>query len=176
MESKGKVNMMALQMKEQRAAEHDLRRHARTRLRSKWTQSQHVLDDARADVLKRLEALERAVEALNDDPPVLGNNSEIWSKETPPFSPGDYRDIDRIVGRFGQQANDSDADPVALREDVSKLKDLTICLGRWLMDRLTSTADALAKALGVALAAKLVGLYEAMVEVCQAVANWIGLL
>ena len=44
------------------------------------------------------------------------------------------------------------------------------------MDRLNSAADALAKALGVALAAKLVGLYEAMVEVCQAVANWIGLL
>ena len=133
-------------------------------------------DDARADVLRRLEALERAVETLNDDPPVLGNNSKIWTKETPPFSPGDYRDIDRIARRFGQQANDSDADPEALREDVSKLKDLTIRLGRWLMDRLTSTADALAKALGVALAAKLVGLYEAMVEVCQAVANWIGLL
>ena len=61
-------------------------------------------------------------------------------------------------------------------EDVSKLKDLTIRLGRWLMDRLTAMADALAKALGVAPAAKLVGLYEAMVKVCQAVANWIGLL
>ena len=130
--------------------------------------------DARAAVLERIEALERAVEALNENPPVLGNNREPWTNEPPPFSPAEYRDIERIIAHIRDQANTSGADPEG--PSVSKLKELAITLGRWLMDRLTSAADALAKTLGVALAAKLIGLYEAMVELYQAVANWMGLL
>lgn len=70
--------------------------------------------------------------------------------------------------------NASSADLAALNKDISRFKELTIRFVRWLMDRLTAAAAALAKAPGAALAAKFVGLYEAMVEVCQAVANWIG--
>ncbi len=132
--------------------------------------------DARTAVLARIEALERAVEALNENPPVLGNNREPWTNEPPPFSLGEYRDIDRIMARIREQANASSADPAGPSEEVSKLRELAITLGQWLKDRLTSGADALAKTLGVALAAKVIGLYEAMVELWQAVANWVGQL
>ena len=131
---------------------------------------------SREDVLERLGALEERLVALEDNPPVAGSNTSPWTTETPPFTPDEYLRIGKLVKSVRFQAELEEPDQALLDEETSQLKGLAIRLGHWLQNRLDAGADAFMKTIGKALAVVLIGLYEELVLVCQAVVHWITLL
>lgn len=131
---------------------------------------------ARQDVLERIDALEGRLASLEDNPPVEGSNVQPWTAEPPPFSTDEYLRIEQILKSIQAQAGANEQDPSSLDEEASGLKNLAIRLGQWLRDRRDAFADGFMKAAGVAVLAKLTGLYEELVLLCQAVFHWITLL
>lgn len=131
---------------------------------------------ARQDVLERIDALEGRLASLEDNPPVEGSNVQPWTAEPPPFSTDEYLRIEQILKSIQAQAGANEPDQSSLDEEASRLKNLAIGLGQWLRERRDAFADGFMKAAGVAVLAKLTGLYEGLVLLCQAVFHWITLL
>ena len=131
---------------------------------------------ARTNVIERVDALDRRLRALEDNPPVVGSNKTPWTMEAPPFSPEQYLSIEQRVASILVEAKASQPDPSSLDEDVSQLKRLAIALGRWLKDGIDEGRDAFFKVIGGGLGVALLGLYEELVGVCQAVLNWVATL
>lgn len=109
-------------------------------------------------------------------PPVVGSNKTPWTKETAPFSPEQYLSIKQPAATILAEAKASQPDPSSLDEDVSQLKALAISLGRWLKDGIDGGRDAFFKVLGGGLGLAVLGLYEDLVKVCEAVLHWIATL
>lgn len=128
---------------------------------------------SRQNVLERVEALEQRLASLEGNPPVVGSNESPWATERPPFSTDDYSSIVRAAEHIRRQGEAVEPDQDLLNEEASQLKALAVSLGHWLRDRLTAGADAFMKVIGAAAAAALLGLYEELVHVCQAVVHWI---
>ena len=131
---------------------------------------------ARQDVLERVGALEERLAVLEDNPPVVGSNVSPWTTEPPPFSTDEYLRIEQILKSIQAQAGSNEPDQSSLDVEASRLKKLAIELGQWLKDRRDAFADGFMKAAGVATLAALAGLYEELVQLCQAVFHWITVL
>ena len=131
---------------------------------------------ARQNVVDRIGALEERLGTLEENPPVVGSNVQPWITEPPPFSTDEYLRIAQSLKRIGAEAGANEPNQSSLDEEASWLKKLAISLGQWLKDRRDAFADGFMKAAGVAAFAALMGLYEQLVQLCQAVFHWASLL
>ncbi|MXY05654.1 MAG: hypothetical protein F4169_01420 [Gammaproteobacteria bacterium] len=131
---------------------------------------------SRQNVLERIGALEERLAVLEDNPPIVGSNVPPWTTETPPFSPDEYLLIKQLTKSIRGQAELTEPDCSLLEKEASRLKHVAIGLGQWLKERLDAGADAFMTAIGTAAAVALIGLYEELVQVCQAVVHWITTL
>ena len=131
---------------------------------------------ARKNVLERIGALEERLGGLEDNPPVAGSNVAPWTAEHPPLSADEYLRVEEILKNLRTQAGTDEPNQSALDEEATRLKDIAIKLGQWLKDRLDAGADAFMKVVGAALGAAVIGFYEEIVRVCQAVFHWMTLL
>lgn len=133
-------------------------------------------DAARREVLDRLAALEEAVRGLGDQPSMMGHNRPPEPLEDLPFSADDSRAINLVIQVVRGEAEVPRPDVSRLEQEASNLRDIASRLGQWLKQRLAKGADAFVAVIGAGLAAKLTGLYDALVGGWQAIVNWIQLI